>query len=341
MTGTTQPVSVLTKSVKGGYGIARRLPLIIAGSVAGWLAYSAFRTRDPVKLPDPFASDPRKIDSLAAGSIALHESKSRGDHKGQTPALLVHSVNAAASSFEMRPLFQRLELDRHVVAMDLPGFGHSDRGPRKYTPELMADAVASALDAIGEPAHVVALSLGSEFAARAATIRPDLVRSLTLVSPTGLGSKTRIEAESNSFFDQILDNGLIAQGFFDLLATKPSIDYFLSRSFVGEVDPALRTFALLSSQQTDARHAPVAFLKGDLFTPDALNGLYQPLTVPTLILYDEDAYTDFAYLPEFVGQEGKGRHAERIADTRGLPQFDKPEATVDAISRFWKDIESR
>lgn len=288
-------------------------------------------------MPDPFASDRRLIDSLAAGSIALHESQT-GD-LDRTPVLLVHGVNVAASSFEMRPLFQRFEHDRQTLAMDLPGFGHSNRGKRAYTPEVMADAIAAALDSIGRPTHVVALSLGSEFAARAAMIRPDLVRSLTFISPTGLGSKTRIEADNTSMFGQVLDNGLLAQGLYDLLVTRPSIDYFLSRSFVGDVDAGLRSFAIMSATQPDARHAPVAFLKGELFTPDALNRLYQPLTVATLVIYDKDAYTDFAYLPEFVAQEGRGRHAERVVNTRGLPHFDEPEATVKAISRFWDEIE--
>lgn len=337
--GYISTVSLLTKSVKGTYGIGRRLPLIIAGAATGWLAYSTFRSRDHVALPDPFASNRRLIDSLAAGSIAIHESKS-GDVE-KTPVLLVHGVNAAASSFEMRPLFQRFEQERQVLAMDLPGYGHSQRGRRNYTPELMADSIASALDSIGRPAHVVALSLGSEFAARASTIRPDLVRSLTFISPTGFGSRTRIEGGEPSLFDQVLDQGLLGQGLFDLLVTRPSIDYFLSRSFRGDVDAGLRAFAIMTANQPEARYAPVAFLKGDLFTPDALDKLYQPLTTPSLVLYDQDAYTNFAHLPEFVSQEGLGRQATRIENTRGLPHFEETEATVEAIVRFWDEIDGR
>lgn len=224
------------------------------------------------------------------------------------------------------------------MAMDLPGFGHAERGDRDYTPELMADAVASVLDDLGKPTHIVALSLGSEFAARAATIRPDLVRSLTFISPTGMGSRARKEASNASWVDQVLDNGWIGQGLFDLLATYPSIDYFLSKSFAAEVDPGLRAFAKLSAEQPDARYAPITFLKGDLFTPDALNRLYQPLTVPSLVLYDRDAYTNFAHLPEFVSGGGTNRTATRIANTMGLPHFDKPDETVEAINEFWNGL---
>jgi pimeloyl-ACP methyl ester carboxylesterase len=234
-----------------------------------------------------------------------------------------------------------MERERHVVAMDLPGFAHSERGNRPYSPELMADAIAAVLDDIGSPTHVVALSLASEFAARAASIRPDLVASLTFISPTGMGRRTRTESKADGWSEIALANALLGQGIFDLLATLPSIDYFLSKSFAGDVDAGLRAFAKLSAEQPEARHAPLAFLKGGLFTPDAMNRLYQPLAVPTLVLYDQDAYTDFANLPEFVSSGGGRRSASRVPNTRGLPQFDDTLSTASAIDGFWNGIEDR
>ena len=43
------------------------------------------------------------------------------------PLVLLHSVNAAPSSMEMRPLFERYRGSRPVYALDLPGFGMSQR----------------------------------------------------------------------------------------------------------------------------------------------------------------------------------------------------------------------
>lgn len=58
-------------------------------------------------------------------------------HGEGAPVVLVHSVNAAASSFEMRPLFEGLRGERPVLAFDLPGFGRSQRGPRRYDRALV------------------------------------------------------------------------------------------------------------------------------------------------------------------------------------------------------------
>ncbi|MEZ4717272.1 MAG: hypothetical protein R2851_14485 [Caldilineaceae bacterium] len=63
---------------------------------------------------------------------------------------------------------------------------------------------------------------------------------------------------------------------------------------------AFADYAYATSHQPGARHAPLYFLSGQLFTPDALNKLYAPLTVPTLILYDQDPNISFERLPGYV-----------------------------------------
>lgn len=326
-------------TLKTSFGIVRRLPAITTAAAVGWVGYSAFKKRDHQPLPSPFASDLEFVSDLEAGRIAVHRSSQAAD-QDSTPVLFIHSVNAAASSAEMGPLFQALERDRPVAAMDLPGFGHSDRSDITYTPELMAGAIASVLGEYDQPVHVVALSLGSELAARAALNRPDRVRSLTFISPTGMGRKSRVDDAEESVLDSILTAPVLGQAIFDLLITEPSISYFLAKSFNGEVDPGLAVFSGLTSRQPGARYAPLAFIRGRLFTGDAMSRLYEQLLVPSLVIYDEDPYTDFADLPAFTASGDGTRQAERIPGTRGLPHFDKPEQTIEALNRFWKDVES-
>jgi pimeloyl-ACP methyl ester carboxylesterase len=81
-----------------------------------------------------------------------------------------------------------LALDRPLVAIDLPGHGHSDGvavGPGESRPEGMARDVATAIDALAPDSRlVVGMSLGGLTSIALTAHRPDLVRRLALVDIT-------------------------------------------------------------------------------------------------------------------------------------------------------------
>ena len=70
-------------------------------------------------------------------------------------------------------------------ALDLPGFGRSGPSPaRDYEPAALAGTVIGYLERSGRgPVHLVGNSMGGAVAILVASRRPDLVRTLTLVSP--------------------------------------------------------------------------------------------------------------------------------------------------------------
>ncbi len=254
------------------------------------------------------------------------------------PLVLIHSINAAPSAFEMRPLFRHYQGRRPVIAPDLPGFGFSERADRRYSPELFAAAIIGVLDqAVGAPADLVAFSLGAEFAARVALSRPTLVRSLVLISPTGFSSRTMPGGKTGRRIHRVLNLPGLSQGLFAALTSRPSIRYFLGQSFVGQVPAEMIDYAYATSHQPGARHAPLYFLSGQLFTTDATDTLYAKLTQPVLVLHDRDANVNFFLLPEFIGGRDQWR-VERIAPTLGVPQWEKPGETTAVMDRFWAEM---
>ena len=81
-----------------------------------------------------------------------------------------------------------LALDRPLVAIDLPGHGHSDAVATvagEHRAESMARDVASVVDVLAPTAQaVVGMSLGGLTSIALAALRPDLVRRLVLVDIT-------------------------------------------------------------------------------------------------------------------------------------------------------------
>ncbi|MFO0592157.1 MAG: alpha/beta fold hydrolase [Polyangiaceae bacterium] len=278
-----------------------------------------------------------------AGKIFLYE-----ETKGEgTPVVLVHSVNAAASSYEMRPLFESLRGKRPVLAFDLPGFGRSERGHRDYDRSLYREAVGAMIDRMamhrGGFVHVVALSLGCELAAAAALARPEKVRSLAFIAPTGLGTRKEAPQENaeRGRADEVmryLDKPILGAPLFAALASWPSIYYFLSQSFVGHVNEGLASYAHASAHQPGARYAPLAFLSGRLFDPRIVADVYDKLTCPVAVLYDKDPYSDYAYLKRM--QENPTWTATRIAPSRGMPQFEELDATMAALRAHWMPLDA-
>ncbi|MDI9831362.1 alpha/beta hydrolase [Streptomyces sp. KAU_LT] len=99
------------------------------------------------------------------------------------PALYVHGLGG--SSLNWSALMEQLDGVVDSEAVDLPGFGDSpppDDGD--YSITAHARAVIRYLDASGRgPVHLFGNSLGGAVSTRVAAVRPDLVRTLTLVSP--------------------------------------------------------------------------------------------------------------------------------------------------------------
>jgi pimeloyl-ACP methyl ester carboxylesterase len=284
-----------------------------------------------IRLPEALAAPRREVRLPGVGLVSYY---SAGPESG-TPLLLVHSINAAPSAFEMRPLFDHYRGSRPVLAPDLPGFGFSERSDRRYAPELYVQALTGLLrEVIREPVDLVALSLGAEFAAAAAQAVPELIRSLVLLSPTGFSTRTMPGGQTGERVHRVLSVPGLSQGLFAALTSRPSIRYFLGLSFVGPVPPEMIDYAYATAHQPGARYAPLYFLSGQLFTQDATARLYAGVNQPVLVLHDRDPNINFDLLADFARDRPQWR-VQRIAPTLGLPHWERPTETTAAMDRFW------
>ncbi|HEY7939038.1 MAG TPA: alpha/beta hydrolase, partial [Acidimicrobiales bacterium] len=118
--------------------------------------------------------------------------------RSQAPLVLLHGGAQNAHTWDT----VALALDRPVVAVDLPGHGHSAwRDDHDYRPSVMAPAIARAVDELApDAAAVVGMSLGGLTALALTATRPDLVRRLALVDITP-GVNAEKAADVHAFVD--------------------------------------------------------------------------------------------------------------------------------------------
>ena len=286
-------------------------------------------------LPDAVAAPRAQIRTEQAGRIAYyHDTRGAG-----RPLVLVHSINAAPSTFEVKPLFEHYAGRRPVYSIDLPGFGHSERSERAYSAELYANAIRALLEQVVQaPADVLALSLSAEFAARAALGSPASVASLVLISPTGFSERGLPPLLVGRGVHGLIGARLWSQRLYDLVASRRSIRHYLGKSFQGKPPQALLDYAYATSHQPGARHAPLIFLSTQLFTREPFSKLYARLkTLPVLAIADRDPYVTFERLPELVKQQSNWQQ-QTLGPHRGLPQWEQPEALFAALDDFWAGV---
>jgi pimeloyl-ACP methyl ester carboxylesterase len=115
----------------------------------------------------------RTIDGL---SIRFAESEERDDH-----ALLLSPWPESLFAFE--PTWALLAEHTHLVAIDLPGFGHSQRRDALLCPRAMGEFVICVSDAFGlENPHVIGPDIGTGASLFAAALHPGRLRSLVVGS---------------------------------------------------------------------------------------------------------------------------------------------------------------
>ncbi|MCS7062318.1 MAG: alpha/beta hydrolase [Anaerolineae bacterium] len=309
--------------------------LAFLGAGLAWIAHSRRNIYHNIPMTAALDGELRNFETKA-GTVAYYVSGSRPisarpSARAMPPMVFIHSINAAPSSAEMRPLFEHYALSRRVFAIDLPGFGFSDRRDIPYSPRLYRNVINQFLgQVVGGPADVVALSLSAEFVALAAVAQPELFRSLIFLSPTGLGRRVPT-GELNDVMLRVLRVPLWRRPLFDLLTSRPSSRLFLGLSQRKTFDRDLSDYAYLTSHQPNAEYAPLYFLAGKLFTPDIFE-VYCALSKPVLLIYGNGPTAQYHRVDELSRRPNWRIH--HLPGCGELVHFDSPDTVIAQIDAF-------
>jgi len=173
LTAEAQVWSAIAEDVRGGLDAFRAGRLTVRQNLhlgVGFLAATS-RLTGPGRLRFRMVATRRaRLSTLEAGS---------------GPAVLaLHGLGGTKGSF--LPTVAALGRGFRVIAVDLPGFGDSDKPiGASYDPRFFARAVVDLLDALElDRAHLIGNSLGGRVALEVGLLHPDRVDRLALLCPS-------------------------------------------------------------------------------------------------------------------------------------------------------------
>jgi len=238
-----------------------------AGVVAALAAVNAAVARD---VPEP------ETGALGgeAGTFQCKHGQVFYRHAGREdapPLVFVHGIGAGARAFMWRRNFLPLSRDFRAYALDLLGFGYSDKPANApYSSDLYTELIADFLsEVVARRARVVAHGLSAAFAVRVAGERPELIDSLVLVSPTGADHLSARPGMTGAAFYGLLHSPVLGTSFYNAVTSERGIRDFARDQLFYEkrfATPRLVAHYYAVSRLPGAQHAATAFLSGYLNT---------------------------------------------------------------------------
>ncbi|MGH8892221.1 MAG: alpha/beta fold hydrolase [Actinomycetes bacterium] len=296
---------------------------------------------------------PGRMVDLPTGTLHVREAPS--DAERPEAAVLVHGLGGSATNWTDVMGLLRDRLD--AVAPDLPGFGWSPPPEaRDYSLRTHARALVSLLESVAGsraagPVHLMGNSLGGTVSLVVAATRPDLVRTLTLVSPAmpvlrPRASNVHLPALAVPFAGQRLARRLgrfpveqrvratLALCYADPCRVRPE-------RFAEAMAEAERRARL--DHESDAMLLSLRSLMSAYLRPRAwpLWRLAETVRVPTLLVY---GLADRLVDPRTSGRAAKSIPRARLVvlpDSGHVSQMEHPEVVAGTIRRFLDDVATR
>ncbi|MGH9871802.1 MAG: alpha/beta fold hydrolase [Pyrinomonadaceae bacterium] len=254
--------------------------------------------------------------------------KTSGAENSGPPLVFVHGVGAGASSFMWRKNFDDLAKDFRVFALDLLGFGFSDKpAAASYSADLYVELITDFIREVsGYPVNVIGSSLGAAYAIRVADEHPELINSMILNGPAGSDALNRRPGMAGAAFYGLLQSPVLGTSFYNVMASERSIrDYARDNLFYDHHRVTDRLVANLyaTSHQAGAQHAIAAFLSGYLNTDT--QSPFSRLTQPVVLVWGkQDATTPLE--KAYALLELNPRASLEVFDyCRMMPEQEQPE----------------
>jgi pimeloyl-ACP methyl ester carboxylesterase len=149
-----------------------------------------------------------------------------------SPLLLLHDLTIGSSSYEYRELIDSLSQKHEVFAIDLLGYGLSDKPNITYTNYLYVQSVIDFIkNIIGKKTSVLASGDSAAIAVMAAHNDGEVIDKIALISPQSLNKMNQIPNRQTKLLKFLIDTPIIGTFVYNMLTTKEAFKKNFRESF--------------------------------------------------------------------------------------------------------------
>lgn len=159
------------------------------------------------------------------------------------PLLLIHDLTAGSSSYEFHEIIDQLSETREVYAMDLLGYGLSDKPYITYTNYLYVQSIIDFIkNVIGKKTDIIATGDSAAIAVMAAHNDGEVIGKLCLINPQSLSKLNQIPGKRKKLLKFLIDTPILGTFVYNMLTNKEAFyktfetEYFYDANLISEQD---------------------------------------------------------------------------------------------------------
>lgn len=260
---------------------------------------------------------------------------------GEGPQIiLAHSLGPGHDGEEWRAAAEILARSHRVWAVDLLGWGRSDKPAMAYDGELYIQLLTDFLsDVVRERSTLVAAGLSAAYAVQVGIDAPDLVRGVALCGPAGIEAAADEPDLRDALVHRLLRLPLIGTSALNLATSQAALAQHLRRDTFAtpeRVDAAMIEHYHRSSHQPGSHHALAAYLCGFLNHP--VRDVLPRLSLPVWIGWGRQATAPPVETADLWMKELPDAELEVLEGCGNLPHAEAPGRLAGSLARFVAEL---
>lgn len=254
-----------------------------------------------------------------------------------TPLLLIHDLNVGSSIYEFNKITDMLAEDHEVYAIDLLGYGLSDKPNMTYTNYLYVQLVTDFIkNVIKKKTDIAATGNSSQIAVMVCHNDPEAINKMIFINPPSLYDANQIPSKRTRMLKILLEAPIIGTFVYNLFTNKANFErtfskeYFCNTANIEEKDIMSYLEAAHLPDYT-AKYVFASYI-GKYINTNIIHALKE-INHSIYIIGGEEE-NDIHTTAENYIYYNSSIESVFIPYTKHLPHMEMPEKTIESIKMF-------